>query len=34
MGMFLEMLIRTRGDDVLGFKGILDLIGLRRPRVP
>lgn len=33
IGMFLEMLIGTRGDDVLRIKGILNLEGEERPLV-
>lgn len=33
MGMFLDMLVRTRGDDVLRIKGILNLEGQDRPMV-
>jgi G3E family GTPase len=33
MGTFLEMLVRTRGEDVLRIKGILDLEGQDRPLV-
>ena len=33
MGMFLDMLVRTRGEDVLRIKGILNLEGQDRPLV-
>lgn len=33
VGTFLEMLVRTRGEDVLRIKGILDLEGQDRPLV-
>ncbi|WP_428485817.1 CobW family GTP-binding protein [Rhodopila sp.] len=33
MGMFLDMLVRTRGQDVLRIKGILNLRGQDRPLV-
>ena len=33
MGMFLDMLVRTRGEDVLRIKGILNLQGQDRPLV-
>jgi len=33
MGMFLDMLVRTRGEDILRIKGILNLEGQDRPLV-
>ena len=33
MGLFLDMLVRTRGEDVLRIKGILNLQGENRPLV-